>query len=51
MEGQRKSTKSLKPPLPLLKKLDRVHIASYFDDLIIMEIIKLMSSLGLIFHP
>ena len=58
-----KFTKLLKPPLPLLRKLERVLVASYFDDLItmdcsysacsknIMKIIKLMPSLGLIVHP
>ena len=62
-EGPRKFTKLLTPPLPLLRKLERVLVASYFDDLItmdcsysacsknIMKIIKLMSSLGLIVHP
>ena len=59
-EGPKKFTKLLKPPLPLLRKLERVLVASYFDDLItidcsysacsnnIMKIIKLLSSLGLI---
>ena len=63
MEGPRKFTKLLKPPLSLLRKLERVLVASYFDNLIamdcsystcsknIMKIIKLMSSLGLIAHP
>ena len=62
-EGPRKFTKLLKQPLLLLKKLERVLVASYFDDLItldrsysacsknIMKIIKLMSSLGFIVHP
>ena len=59
----RKFTKLSKPPLSLLRKLERVLVASYFDHLItmdcsysacsknIMKIIKLMSSLGLIVHP
>ena len=63
MEGPKKFTKLLKPSLSLLRKLERVLVASYFDDLItidcsysacsnsIMKIIKLLSSLGLIVHP
>ena len=62
-EGPRKFTKLLKPPLSLLRKLERVLAASYFDDLMtmdcsysacsnnIMKIIKQLSSLGLIVHP
>ena len=60
-ERPRKFTKLLKPPLSLLRKLERVLVASYFDDLMtmdcsysaknIMKIIKLMLSLGLIVHP
>ena len=63
-EGPRKFIKLLEPPLSLLRKLERVLVARYFDDLItmncssysacfnnIMEIIKLLSSLGLIVHP
>ena len=61
-EGLRKFTRLLKPPLPLLRKLIRVLLASYFNDLItmdwscsacsnnIMKIFKLMSSLVLIVH-
>ena len=57
MEGLGKFTKLLKPPLSLLRKLERVLVTSYFDDLIIMDcsysacsnnimkIIKLFSSL------
>ena len=62
-EGPKKFTKLLKPPLSLLRKLERVLAASYFDDLItidcsysacsnnVMKIIKLLSSFGLIVHP
>ena len=62
-EGLGKFTNLLNPPLSLLRKLERVLVASYFDDLIIMycsysacsnnimKIIKLFSSLGLIVHP
>ena len=62
-EGPRKFTKLLKPSLSLLRKLERVLVVSYFDDLItmdcsysacsnnIMKIIELLSSLGLIVHP
>ena len=62
-EGPRKFKKLLKPPLPLLRKLERVFVVSYFDNFItmyccyshcsnnIMKIIKLMSSIGLIGHP
>ena len=62
-KGTRKFTKLSKPPLSLLRKLERVVVASYFDHLItmdciysaysknIMKIIKLVSSLGLIVHP
>ena len=62
-EQSRKFTKLLKPPLSLLRELERVLAASYFDDLItmycsysacsknIIKIIKLLSSLGLIVHP
>ena len=62
-EGPRKFTKLLKPPLSLLRKLERVLVASYCDDLMtmdcsysacsnnIMKIIKQLSSLGLIVYP
>ena len=62
-KGTRKFTKLSKPSKSLLRKLERVVVASYFDHLItmdciysaysknIMKIIKLMSSLGLIVHP
>ena len=62
-EGPRKFTKLLKPPLSLLRKLERVLVGSYFDDLMtmdcsysacsnnIMKIIKQLSSLGLIVYP
>ena len=62
-EQSRKFTTLLKPPLSWLRKLERVLVASYFDDFItiycsysaysknIIKIIKLLSSLGLIVHP
>ena len=63
MEGLKKFTKLLNPALRLLKKLERVLVAIYFDNLItmdcgysacsnnIMKIIKLMFPLGLIVSP
>ena len=62
-KDQGNSQKLLKPPLLLLRKLEGLLVASYFDGLItidcsysacsksIMKIIKLMSSLELILHP
>ena len=62
IKGPIKFTKLWKPPLSLLRKLERVLVASYFGDLITidwgysafssnMKIIKLKPSLGLIIHP
>ena len=55
MKGPRKFIKLLKPPLSLLRKLQRVLVASYFGDLTAcsnnMKIIRLKLSLGLIIHP
>ena len=61
LEGPKKFTKLLKPSFSLLRKFERVLVASYFDYSITMDcsystcsknmkIIKLMSSVGLIIH-
>ena len=62
-EGPRKFTKLLKPPLSVLRKVEKILIAGYFDDLITMaytdkhclsnigKTIKLFTSLGFVIHP
>ena len=61
--GQRKFTKLLKPPLPELRRVEKIVFAGYFDDLInmnssytsclriVVKMIKLFIALGFVIHP